>query len=76
MDTSEDMVLKAAKDGGWTTKHLRPAGYTPYRAYEFQRGGRKVIAQFDKVDAGMVDAFTSGRDFDGRQDLIEYLRGK
>lgn len=78
MRTSEEIVLEAARANGWKAKR-----YTQYQnvnlvyaAWEITRGATKIVAQFDKHDGGMVDAFTSGRDFEGRQDLLDYLKGK
>ena len=74
--TTEDMVLKAALDNDWRVKKMPETHNRVYNGWWIRRGAVEITIAFDKIDGGMMFAQTRNREFEGRNEVLEYLKGK
>jgi hypothetical protein len=71
--TSEELILKAAHDHGWGIK--KNTGIKdPYAGWWIRKGQNEVLLIVDAVDGGMMLAETRNREFDGRNEVLDYIK--
>jgi len=71
--TSEELILKAAFDHGWKVKK-NPGIKAPYAGWWIRKGQNEVLFVVDALDGGMMFAETRNRTFEGRNEVLDYIK--